>query len=437
MLIQLVFFFTVIANEAIGEEFLTSERKEGFVPDCVIDGSCWADSWFDGAEAAYGCGKRITAGPVIVTSAQEVDEMILQRQAEVDACEKEFPYDPENPLDPKHLSCTFTSKQIDQMRRYTGPEHILGAHKSPLVDQYWDSEKGKKCMAFTDILEAHAGGKIALRSEALSYAFHGYRESCFLSGDSIDEDIFSRLAFLVDFEGDRASSLICAGVIFSPELVLTARHCFVSLCGSAEEERLQPQKNLGARIVAPGYEPHIFNYEIENERLPVEDQVLDIADPTTDWILLRVNGLAPDVEQLPVGVLDEQKRDFLKVPGIFADTRSLNHAIDEDNLPAEVRKQAVIEKSPACHVVSLRNGCLVHSCQTMKSFSGSPIFSVEDGVNKLSGLHLGYMGPQDNVCDFRRSSIISNRGIPLADLLLDPKFSSLVWPSGSARENSQ
>lgn len=435
MLLCLIPFFFIIATAVSAEEFRSSAREDDSVPDCLINRSCWDNNWASGNEAAHdsiSLGEIETQG-TILKSSQMVEQAIRQRRAAVEACEEEFPYNPADPLNSTHLACTFTNEQIGQLQRYRKPEDKVRDHNSSLLKDYLNSEKWLDCEAYTDILEAYGRGKLTMNREALRYAFQKYRASCFVSGDKIDSDIINRLAFIVYFQGERASALICGGVIFSSELVLTARHCFVTrdniaqLQDNAEEgTRAQPQKIAGMRIITPGYKPYIFDFSVENERLPPEAQAFDIVNPMTDWILLRVKGLANSVDALPVASIDEQRRDFLEVAGIFANIRSINRAIRDGSLPDELRNQIVFEKSPTCNVVSLKNNCLVHACQTMRSFSGSPIFSRSDGVYKLAGLHLGYMSIEDNVCGFRRSSIITNRGISLTRLLSRPDFSSLV-----------
>jgi V8-like Glu-specific endopeptidase len=159
----------------------------------------------------------------------------------------------------------------------------------------------------------------------------------------------------------------CGALLLNDHTLVTAWHCYDHAYSKLPQGRVSVRPILGARgpwkvAAAPVSKPVTINNAVRNDwvRLGID---------TTDAIGASVTRLirAPDFNEVTV-------------VGYFAHDEGTTYSIGATQAGMAYRSLRY-PRPGLCHTIEISNGCLKLACQTVRGFSGSPIFSVSQDAN--------------------------------------------------------
>lgn len=418
------------------------------VPYCFDQGSCWHNPWVRTEAARRPVQPKCALNDLVaVTSEEDFTDFLEDRTSRADACRKKHPMPPfpkfssglAGQQELKHfvaqnedkfrkaLACSIGPEVVDQIIKF--PAQRLGTNDDPLERElnkwYLDSRTFERCdAAYSLLLDADKGTE-CLSRESRKFVFDLYRESCFEKMEPTQNRALNRLVFLAVFKANELRQVYCSGLVVAPGMLLTAKHCLVepSLISDfyldydltdTDQKISNVRLKRGTRIIAPFLEPYVFE-DITILRANAAASLLAYYPnkPADDFIYLGVLGLGKDMA--PITLDSAKKWDRLTVVGVLPDEKTLRNASVEgpEALARTMIDQMVVDNRPSCYVAGVQQGCLLHQCQTFSGFSGAPIFKGAYDDLRLVGVHSGFLGLNENVCAFRRSSIIRNRAVDI------------------------
>jgi len=314
-----------------------------------------------------------------------------------------------------NLSCYLDSNAVDQIISF--PADAIGqpddVYQLEETKKYNASPEFSNCQNYFDILRNRSEGKFETSGLVTKVAFKKYRKYCFDSISTMPESLRDRLVFLAEFTGNTLKQVYCSGILIDQNTVLTAKHCLVDPVEIEDfyltYEKIEKQFSIqnvriktNTRVVAPFLAPYIFSNVTSLNQYPFYPN-----RPEADYTLLHVQGLS---QQLPSPVFSKaEKWDRIMVAGLLPIDPGEATPESESNadIAEWVGRRIVVDSKPSCYVAQLKDGCILHQCQTFAGFSGAPIIRLEDGA--LVGVHSASLDISENVCKFRRSAIIRNR----------------------------
>lgn len=313
------------------------------------------------------------------------------------------------------LHCNLGDEAVDQLILF--PSDGIGqpndVDQLTITQEYQESQQFQNCQNSFDVLRRRSIGLIHLSSTVSEAVFSVYRDNCFDSVEGIPNDIRKRLVFLAEFSGAQLRQIYCSGILVEQNRVVTAKHCLVDpaeiedfYLSFGKENRDLAIHNVrikrNTKIIAPFVQPFVFSNILEISSGPFYPN-----RPEEDVVSIKLIG---DHEKLGHIILDDaEKWDRLAIAGILPispqEPMLQSNTIEE--IVDWVIDRVVVDNRPSCYVAEVKDGCILHQCQTFAGFSGAPVVRLNDGA--ILGFHSASLGIADNVCKFRRSAVIRNR----------------------------
>ena len=229
-------------------------------------------------------------------------------------------------------------------------------------------------------------------------AVRAFDQSCLSSASTIPSEILDRLAILRLPGVERP---FCTAFQIGPDTFLTARHCFHDSASGYPLRRVMETAQL-FHFRRPGTpiefanpaaaEIGMRNMETGHRReIPSQD----------DFLILKADTRDDAVPEIALGepVLGSK----LIVPGIFLFADTGGRTNDKSGWVLDIRTGRDPEGGE-CKLVDTSmtidgKQCLVHYCQALPGFSGSPVMQYgEDGSLSLIGVHVRAAGQEDHHC---------------------------------------
>ncbi|WP_247368976.1 hypothetical protein [Bradyrhizobium sp. 18] len=139
-------------------------------------------------------------------------------------------------------------------------------------------------------------------------------------------------------------------------------------------ETIEKRAQFKLRSLSEARHPETYN----NKAVSIPNKL------ENDWILLSVEGTNSRYKQ---GFHSAEMWDRLFILGVnplqleFSETNA-NQGLYADSIR--------FDDSPFCAVVMVNTACIVHSCQTMRGLSGSPVFRLGgNGRLQIVGIQVG------------------------------------------------
>jgi hypothetical protein len=222
------------------------------------------------------------------------------------------------------------------------------------------------------------------RTTAIAAAV-AYDRHCLVAVDGGASDYPSgRIAIF----GSKDRVPFCTGVHLGRDRFLTARHCFYN-------------RETGARL-AHSIDPTVSlaNKNIVDAKLEVVPDRSELFGSSRDLIVLRGVGLPASVTGVPAIQVDKPAPlAKAALVGYFAaaDPEKLipRSSLETGAFPPWPSSLRATQEQGAgyCRIwdwtsASDQSGCLIHSCQSMRGFSGAPLFVQTGGTWRLAGIQV-------------------------------------------------
>lgn len=210
--------------------------------------------------------------------------------------------------------------------------------------------------------------------------------------DEITQDIRDRLGVLLSSDGKP----FCNGFLLG-SFILTARHCFLSATSLQKtiqnnpinigDQEIDLQIPDGATFVTIEKRTQFKLESLSEAKHPETYNKKAVTIPNKlehDWILLSVEGANSRFKQ---GFHNAQMWDRLFILGVNPLHLEFREANAKQTLYADSMR---FDDSPFCAVMMINTACIVHSCQTMRGLSGSPVFRLSgNGRLQIVGIQVG------------------------------------------------
>lgn len=245
---------------------------------------------------------------------------------------------------------------------------------------------------------AFLGGGVVKRGETFKTLFRTYKDACLqpltdyqntgpflaLFGTAFAEQLRQGVGTLVGRNGGSGFQCTASIIKLSDEPkkvgLLTAAHCVGAVRPMGTEssqvvDLFNPLTftSLGGRTLVVN-----ISSDVRGWMFPVDEDVAII--PATAH-------LPEDIKGLPLGNPTTLKPfEPLYLVGINPVLSALVKA-DGDDHGESALKAATITLSAPCRAIGIDRGRMVHNCETEKQMSGSPIFSLTDGVASIVAVH--------------------------------------------------
>lgn len=371
---------------------------------------------------------------VVIRSYDQAEAWMLSEGQQQEKCRGQLSeVDKNSPGLRELLVCALGREEADQILQF--PDENVPDIQDPLaarrLQEFYSSPRFRRCEALTSLLRAEDDKRVRITSRAIiREVANQHRQACFRSGSELPRSVFSRLAVVGKFSGNNLEQIVCMGVLLPDGRVATAKHCFFS---RKEVEDFRSARDPSDRtefltvnfnqvisdfrLLLPGVSSNALPFRVDDVQPATGGLNYHPNDPRSDLIILRVSGIS--IPNYGVINLPKQFAPMI-VAGFYpgSDLTSLRESVGTSDLPEELARQIVIDNTPGCFIVEIRNDCILHTCQTFGGFSGTPMFQNDGKKYPVSGLHLGSLGKSSNLCGYQRSATVPNRGARLPEQII-------------------